>query len=116
MKDLYDQYKRRVKGDKNKWRPAWQDEIKRRLDSGFPAEDEEIIAEIKHGVWWECPKCVTEYRIRTPFRKLYCSNEYCGLTRLRCHRMLPIDRAKRPGYWLFEDDRSNDVDSPVLEW
>jgi len=82
----------------------WKDEEDRRWESKLPLEEVFLIdmmrEEKESGVLWTCHKCDAEYRVRTPFHRLYCLK--C-LNPLRCQRFLPKDRNK-PGYWIFEDE------------
>ena len=73
----------------------WEEEENRRWESKLPLEEVFLIdmmrQEKEDGVLWECPKCDAEYRVKTPFRRLYCSE--C-LTSLKCRRLLPKDHNK----------------------
>lgn len=83
----------------------WEEEENRRFEADLPIEELLLLDRMKRekedGVLWGCPKCKAEYRIKTPFHRLYCSK--C-LGPLRCRRYLPKGHNK-PGYWIFEDDR-----------
>ena len=83
----------------------WEEQKKRLRESKLPMEEMLLIDMIKqekeYGVLWECSKCTAEYRVKTPFHRLYCSE--C-LGSLRCRRLIPKGRS-RPGYWIFEDVR-----------
>ena len=105
MEDLVEFYTRLaknfIKGDTDKWRWQWLEELKRRSDIELNSEDDEFLKELKFGPVWICPKCGMKYRVKTPFCKLYCSE--C-LNQLKCLSLIPRKEIK-PGYWVLEDDR-----------
>ncbi len=73
----------------------WEEEKNRRWESKLPLEEMLLIDMIKqekeYGVLWTCPKCDDEYRVKTPFHRLYCSE--C-LGSLRCRRLIPKGHSK----------------------
>jgi len=52
------------------------------------------------GPRWVCRECKSEYRVKTPFRKLYCSE--C-LRPLKCLRLFSKG-SHDIGMWIYDDD------------
>lgn len=81
-----------------------QGELARRRSLKLPEEERMLIEEMRRekklGVSWTCPGCYTEYRVKTPFRELYCFG--CLEKLIRCPSVLPPSPAKK-GYWVLEE-------------
>lgn len=101
---------------KDHWLSEWREEEKWRLEEDEGEYDPEwypypkphphlILSEPRRlekqfGPRWVCKWCGTEYRVKTPFHRLYCSE--C-LSALRCRRLFPKDDVE-PGNWIMDDD------------
>jgi protein-arginine kinase activator protein McsA len=93
---LWDMRKRGYSGashnSKHQLQQMWLDEIKRRRSSELPEKE--------FGINWVCYKCGQVYLVKTPFRKLYCSE--CLGKLLKGPSVLPLMQA-RVGYWTLEE-------------
>jgi len=88
---------------KDNWQAEWQEELDRRRSMKLPSEEWMLIENMKlekeFGVEWTCSKCGIEYRVKTPFKALYCFN--C-LRKLKSNKYLPKNN-RNHGIWVLEE-------------
>ena len=93
-----------IKNNKQELQQMWLDELERRKSLKLPEEEKYLIEKIKQekkfGIKWKCCKCYKEYRVKTPFRELYCFD--CLGKLLKETSVLPLMKVKT-GYWILEE-------------